>query len=72
MKDKERRINLYDFIIPKMGMGTTDIDIIKWKVKVSDKVKKGDPIIEIESEKVSTVLESEKSGVVAEVLYKNG
>ena len=63
---------MYDFVIPQMGMGTTEADIIEWKVKVGDKIKKGDPIVEIESEKVSTILESEKSGVVTEILYKNG
>ena len=63
---------MYDFVIPKMGMGTTDAEIMKWKVKVGDKVKEGDPIVEVESEKVSIVLESEKSGVVTEILYKNG
>lgn len=63
---------MYDFVIPKMGMATTEAEIMDWKVKVGDKVKKGDPIVEVESEKASVVLESERSGVVTEILYKNG
>ena len=61
---------MYDFVIPQMGMGTTEADIMNWKVKVGDKIKKGDPIVEVESEKVSTILESEKSGVIVEILHK--
>ena len=63
---------MHDFIIPKMGEGDTDIEIMDIKVKIGDIVKEGDPIAEIESEKAVTVLESEKSGIVKEVLLKKG
>ena len=63
---------MYDFIIPKMGEGDIDIEIMDIKVKVGDFVKEGDPIVEAESEKASTILESEKSGIVEEVLLKKG
>ena len=42
------------------------------KVKVGDLIEIGFPIVEVESEKASTTLESEKSGLVCEVLVKNG
>lgn len=55
-----------------MGMGTTEVDIIKWKVKKGDYVNLGDPVVEIESEKVSYTVESQISGFVNEILYKEG
>lgn len=55
-----------------MGQGDTDIEILDIKVKVGDLIEIGFPIVEIESEKASTTLESEKSGSVCEVLVKNG
>ncbi len=63
---------MYEFIIPKMGQGDPDIDIMELKVKVGDSIEINQPIVTLESEKVSVTLESEKSGLVHEVLVKEG
>ena len=63
---------MYEFIIPKMGEGDTDIEIMDIKVVVGDTIEVGYPIVEVESEKASITLESEKSGSVYEVLVKKG
>ena len=59
-------------VIPKMGMGTTEIEIFKWNVKEGDKIEKGDPIVEIESEKTNIAIESESSGTIFQILAKEG
>jgi len=61
-----------DIILPKLGMGATEATISQWKVNVGSKVNVGDPIAEIEMEKVTTVLESTISGTVKEILFKEG
>ncbi len=63
---------MYELTVPKMGMDTTEVEILTWMVKVGDNVKKGDPIVEIEFEKATTEIESEESGVVEEILFKEG
>ena len=63
---------MFDVVIPKVGMSVTEVDITKWKVKEGDKVNKGDEIVEIAMEKANTVLTSEVSGIVDEVLFKEG
>jgi len=63
---------MYDFTVPKMGMDTTEVEILKWKVEVGYKVKKGDPIVEIEFEKATTEIESDVSGTIEEILFKEG
>ena len=63
---------MHDFIVPKMGMDTTEVEILKWKVKVGDEVKKGDPIAEIEFEKATVDIESNVSGIIKEILFKEG
>ena len=65
-------VKLYDLIIPKVGMGITEVDLMNLRVKVGDKVIKGDIICQIEMEKASTELESEVSGIVEEVFFKVG
>ena len=63
---------MHELTIPKMGMDTTEVEILKWMIKVGDDIKKGDPVAEIEFEKATTEIESEVSGVVEEILYKEG
>jgi pyruvate/2-oxoglutarate dehydrogenase complex dihydrolipoamide acyltransferase (E2) component len=63
---------MYELTVPKMGMDTTEVEILKWMIKVGDNIKKGDPVAEIEFEKATTEIEAEVSGVVEEILYKEG
>jgi pyruvate/2-oxoglutarate dehydrogenase complex dihydrolipoamide acyltransferase (E2) component len=63
---------MHELTVPKMGMDTTEVEILKWMIKVGDNIKKGDPVAEIEFEKATTEIESEVSGVVEEILYKEG
>ncbi len=63
---------MFEVVIPKVGMSVTEVDITKWKVKEGDKVNKGDEIVEIGMEKANTVLTSEVSGIVDEILFKEG
>ena len=63
---------MYDFIIPKMGQEDSEVEIMSIKVKVGDRVEVGDPIVEIESEKATTVLEAEEPGVINEILMNEG
>jgi pyruvate/2-oxoglutarate dehydrogenase complex dihydrolipoamide acyltransferase (E2) component len=63
---------MHEITVPKMGMDTTEVEILKWMIKVGDNIKKGDPVAEIEFEKATTEIESEVSGVVEEILYKEG
>ena len=54
--------------IPKFGMSTVEVDVVDIFIEVGDRVDAGDALIEVESEKVTLVIESEYSGVVLEVL----
>ncbi len=63
---------MHELTVPKMGMDTTEVEILKWIVKVGDNVKKGDPVAEIEFEKATTEIESEVSGIIEEILFKEG
>jgi pyruvate/2-oxoglutarate dehydrogenase complex dihydrolipoamide acyltransferase (E2) component len=65
-------LEMYELTVPKMGMDTTEVEILKWMIKVGDNIKKGDPVAEIEFEKATTEIESEVSGAVEEILYKEG
>ena len=61
-----------EFKIPKVGMGITEVELTKWEVEIGDKVKTGDPIVEVSTEKAITVLESDVAGIVKELLFEEG
>ncbi len=63
---------MIDMKIPKMGMSTVEVDVIKWHVAAGDKVKAGQVLVEIESEKATMEMEAEVSGTVIEILVPDG
>jgi pyruvate dehydrogenase E2 component (dihydrolipoamide acetyltransferase) len=51
-------------------MGMNDAMIVKWLVKEGDDVKKGDPLVEVESAKVNSEVESPGDGKIGKILNK--
>ena len=63
---------MHNFIVPKMGQGDTEVEIIKILINIGDHIKEDDPLFEVESEKVNTVLGSDITGIVKEILINEG
>jgi pyruvate/2-oxoglutarate dehydrogenase complex dihydrolipoamide acyltransferase (E2) component len=61
-----------DVHIPKMGMSTVEVDVLRVLVSPGQHVAAGDILVEIESEKANYEIESEVGGTVTEVLVKEG
>ena len=59
-------------LMPALSPTMTDGILQKWLVKVGDKVKAGDLIAEIETDKATMEVESVDEGVVKELLFKEG
>lgn len=58
--------------IPELAESITEGTIAEWLVKVGDKIEKGDPIVELETDKVNVEVNSDFSGVITEVLQEEG
>lgn len=61
-----------DIIMPKMGESVNEGTIIKWHKKVGDTVKRDEIIFEISTDKVDTEIPAAESGVLSEILVKEG
>ena len=59
-------------IMPKAGMAMEQGTITRWLKKVGDPIKKGEPILEIETDKVSMEVEAEIAGVLLAILEEAG
>lgn len=56
-------------IVPKSGgVTSTKVVVVRWLKREGDRVKAGDPLVELETEKVSYELESPFSGILTRLL----
>lgn len=63
---------MIDVQIPKMGMSTVEVDIVKVHVAPGDRVEPQTIVVEVQSEKANYEIEAGTVGTVAEVLVAEG
>jgi pyruvate dehydrogenase E2 component (dihydrolipoamide acetyltransferase) len=61
-----------EIIMPKMGDAMTEGKVVRWYKKAGDVVKKGEPVLEIETDKVNLDLEAEQDGTLSDVAAEAG
>lgn len=59
-------------LLPQWGMGMSEGTIVKWLKAVGDTVKEDEPLVEVEAEKATEVIESPASGTLKEILVEAG
>ncbi|MGI8418066.1 MAG: biotin/lipoyl-containing protein [Nakamurella sp.] len=62
----------HEIRIPKSGMSTVEVDITDLFVEVGQTVAIGDPIADIDTEKVTMTLEADAAGTVTKILVTAG
>lgn len=60
------------FLLPDVGEGLTEAEIVSWRVSPGDEVKVNDVLVEIETAKSLVELPSPFAGTVSELLAKEG
>ncbi|MEG0355969.1 MAG: biotin/lipoyl-containing protein [Lachnospiraceae bacterium] len=59
-----------NIVIPRESQEMETAVIVKWYVQVGDKVRFGDPICEVESQKAAFDIETPVQGEVLKILFK--
>ncbi len=59
-------------IMPKLGLTMTEGTIEKWLKQEGDRVEKGEPLVEIITEKINFQYESPASGILQKILHHEG
>lgn len=59
-------------LLPQLGMGMQDAEIVKWLKAVGEKVVAGEPLVEVEAAKTTVEVPSPGSGMLAEILVDEG
>ena len=65
-------INAHRIIMPKQGLQMTEGVITQWLVSEGDEIKEGQPMFEMETDKLSITIDSTASGTVLRLLYEEG
>lgn len=61
-----------EVIMPKIGLDMEEGTILEWKKKEGDKISKGEVLLEIETDKAVTEVESALDGMLAEIMADEG
>ena len=59
-------------IMPKMGDAMEEGTLLRWLKQVGDEINVGDPLAEIETDKVSLEIESQEAGVLSRLYVEEG
>jgi len=61
-------------IIPRLGSSdeSNQVKILRWLKRKGERVEKGEPLLEVETDKVNVEIESPEAGVVSEIYAEAG
>jgi 2-oxoglutarate dehydrogenase complex dihydrolipoamide succinyltransferase (E2) component len=59
-------------VIPQVGQSIAEATIVKWFKNAGDHIEKGEPLVEIGTDKINTEIPSPESGVIQKLLVPEG
>ena len=69
---QQKKSKLISFPLAQTGEGIAECEIIKWFIKVGDKVEQFEPICEVQSDKANIEITSRHSGTVKTICFEPG
>ena len=73
LKNEEKSLSknsFFELSVPSLGESITEATIGKWIKNKGEEVKKGEPLVEIETDKVTQELYSEFDGILVDILFE--
>lgn len=61
-----------DFILPDIGEGIVECEIVEWLVQEGDSVKEDQPVVEVMTDKAVVEIPAKEDGVVEKLYYAKG
>ena len=59
-------------VMPKLGLTMTEGTVSKWLKKVGDAVTQGEPLFDVETDKLTNTIEASASGVLRHLFVEEG
>jgi len=61
-----------NIVVPTLGESVVEARIARWLKKAGDRVEVGEPVVELETEKIDLEVSAEKGGVIASIARQEG
>ena len=61
-----------NIVVPELGESVVEARVARWLKKEGDRVEVGDPVVELETEKIDLEVNAERGGVLASIKHKVG
>ena len=62
----------YQVVMPQLGMTMTEGSVVRWLKQPGERIEKGEPLFEVETDKVTMEVESPAAGLISEILLEPG
>ena len=71
-KEQERTLMAINIMVPEMGESVVDARVARWLKHAGDIVTVGEPLVELETDKVDVEVTASKSGTLASIAHADG
>src|SRR5215204_420056 len=61
-----------NIVVPELGESVVEARVAKWLKKQGDSVIAGDPLVELETEKIDLEVSADRAGVLASIKHQEG
>src|SRR5688572_1484455 len=61
-----------NIVVPELGESVVEARIARWLKKEGDRVEVGEPVVELETEKIDLEVNAEKGGVITSIKRQEG
>src|SRR5215212_9016101 len=61
-----------NILVPELGESVVEARVAKWLKKQGDQVAAGDPLVELETEKIDLEVSADRAGVLANIKHQEG
>src|SRR6187431_790652 len=61
-----------NIVVPQLGESVVEARVARWLKKEGDRVEIGEPVVELETEKIDLEVNADKGGVITSIKRKEG
>jgi pyruvate/2-oxoglutarate dehydrogenase complex dihydrolipoamide acyltransferase (E2) component len=61
-----------DIVVPQVGEAVSEVTLVRWFKSVGDRVKAGEPLFEVDTDKSLVEVEAVEDGVLSEIRVVGG
>jgi 2-oxoglutarate dehydrogenase E2 component (dihydrolipoamide succinyltransferase) len=63
---------MINIVVPELGESVVEARVARWLKKEGDRVEVGEPVVELETEKIDLEVNAERGGIIASIKHKEG